>query len=699
MNPKLTIGMACYDDLNGVYMTVQSLRLHHREAIRHCELIVVDNNPNSKDGEMVRGLSVKVAGDFLRVRYLPSPEVVGTSAPRQKVFTEAIGDAVMCLDAHVLLPPGAVQSLLDYYAANPTTRDLLTGPMIYDDLGPDSFADHFRDLWRAEMWGVLSVTWRCPCGQLCSAKQVPPAHQGNPGDVAIGRCGLGDLFAVGNTTRNTCPQCVRGWPLFGWEGHEAKLRAEGFTLAAQHDEPFEIPAMGLGLFSCRREAWLGFNPEFRGFGGEEWYIHTKFRQAGAKCLCLPSLKWLHRFGRPGGVPYPLTAWNKMRNYVIGHRELGLDLEPIRQHFIVERKFHAHEWDQLVASDPPPIVPVAQPKPVAVTPVEPPRRPPEVPPAPTPKPSVKVEKGKPLPLAATIAEAFESARDTPADINEHCDTLRELAAHCETVTEFGCRYGVSTVAMLAGLPKRLRSYDINRTGEVNHLTRLAAESPTKFEFVTGSSLTVDIEPTDMLFIDTLHNAKQLGAELARHADKVQRWIVLHDTEIYGHNGDDGGPGLLVALEAFLKANPEWFIWQHYRNNYGLTVVSRDPLDRERTFLPPPPARPEPEGTPPKPKAKFDGAPLWKILHERALKYRPDNNGARGAEATWLHQFAFSLPCGECRQHWCVLAYELPPRLSSSEEYFAWSVEAHNRVNRMLDKPEVPLESALELWSPK
>ena len=34
-------------------------------------------------------------------------------------------------------------------------------------------------------------------------------------------------------------------------------------------EPFEIPMQGLGVFSCRTSAWLGFNPLFRGFGGEE----------------------------------------------------------------------------------------------------------------------------------------------------------------------------------------------------------------------------------------------------------------------------------------------------------------------------------------------------------------------------------------------------------------------------------------------
>jgi hypothetical protein len=100
-------------------------------------------------------------------------------------------------------------------------------------------------------------------------------------------------------------------------------------------DPFDIPMLGMGAFSCRKEAWLGFNPTFRGFGGEEGYIHEKFRQAGARCLCVPWFRWVHRFERPAGVPYPLTVEAKLRNYVIGFTELGLDLTPVLEHFAEE----------------------------------------------------------------------------------------------------------------------------------------------------------------------------------------------------------------------------------------------------------------------------------------------------------------------------------------------------------------------------
>ncbi len=86
-----------------------------------------------------------------------------------------------------------------------------------------------------------------------------------------------------------------------------------------------------------RSVWPGFNPAFHGFGGEEGYIHEKFRQAGGWSLCLPWLRWVHRFNRPSGVPYPLYIEDKLRNYILrnyifGFTELRLDPTPALKHF-------------------------------------------------------------------------------------------------------------------------------------------------------------------------------------------------------------------------------------------------------------------------------------------------------------------------------------------------------------------------------
>ena len=249
--PELTVGMATYDDFNGVYFTVQALRLYH--DMQDVELLVIDNYGCDDTRRFVEGWS---GG-----RYLLRKDVQGTAAPRDLVFREAAGDVVLCCDSHVLLFPGVIERLKQFYRDDPVCDDLLQGPMVYDDAR--LMSTHLDPVWRDEFWGT-------------------------------------------------------------WGTDERGLAPDG--------APFEIPMQGLGFFACRKSAWLGFNPRFRGFGGEEGYIHEKFRQAGRRTLCVPGLRWMHRFGRPSGVPYRLTLEDKFRNYLIGHAELGLDLAQPIAHF-------------------------------------------------------------------------------------------------------------------------------------------------------------------------------------------------------------------------------------------------------------------------------------------------------------------------------------------------------------------------------
>jgi glycosyltransferase involved in cell wall biosynthesis/GR25 family glycosyltransferase involved in LPS biosynthesis len=89
---------------------------------------------------------------------------------------------------------------------------------------------------------------------------------------------------------------------------------------------------GLGVFACRKDTWPGLNPRLRGFGGEEGCLHEKFRQRDATTLCLPFLRWLHRFERPIGPSYQTTWEDRIRNYLILFDELGMDATPVVQHF-------------------------------------------------------------------------------------------------------------------------------------------------------------------------------------------------------------------------------------------------------------------------------------------------------------------------------------------------------------------------------
>jgi glycosyltransferase involved in cell wall biosynthesis len=247
---KLTIGTTSCKNFAETWFTVQALRLFHDLA--DTEILIVDNAGDDRLRSFVDAWAQR------DVRYVRWTDRQGTAPAKDRIFAEARGEWVIVIDSHVMLAPGAVEAFRRWTAAHPDCRDLLHGPMLYDDLV--ATADAMNDEWRGHMWG----TWR---------------------------------------TRTTEPDT----------------------------EPYEIPMHGMGLFACRRDAWLGFNSEFRGFGGEEGYIHEKYRRSGRRVMCLPFLRWLHLF-REGAPPYPLNLTDRIHNYRVGFAELGLDPKPIDDHF-------------------------------------------------------------------------------------------------------------------------------------------------------------------------------------------------------------------------------------------------------------------------------------------------------------------------------------------------------------------------------
>lgn len=170
------------------------------------------------------------------------------------------------------------------------------------------------------------------------------------------------------------------------------------------------------------------------------------------------------------------------------------------------------------------------------------------------------------------EEYQKACAIGSDINEHLPTLSRLASECEHVTEMGIRTGVSTKAFLRH-DLTYVGYDIADYGVSNYFEN-AKKLGKKVTFNLKSTLEIVIEPTDLLFIDTLHNYEQLKEELRLHADKVKKYIVFHDTTSFETVNENGaGRGLWPAIEEFLAEHSEWEIKERYTNNNGLTVLSR------------------------------------------------------------------------------------------------------------------------------
>jgi hypothetical protein len=179
---------------------------------------------------------------------------------------------------------------------------------------------------------------------------------------------------------------------------------------------------------------------------------------------------------------------------------------------------------------------------------------------------------------TIVERkFTELSQTPSDINEHLVVLRYYADQCNHVTELGVRRGVSTWAFLSSMAKRVVSVDVNHPddsgGSLQEMRDASAEAMIDFTFILADDLSIELEETDLLFIDTLHTYGHLKKELELHSGKARKYIIFHDTAQYAHVGVDGGMGIWPAIQEFLDSNPGWRIKEAYENNNGLMILER------------------------------------------------------------------------------------------------------------------------------
>jgi translation initiation factor RLI1 len=134
--------------------------------------------------------------------------------------------------------------------------------------------------------------------------------------------------------------------------------------------------------------------------------------------------------------------------------------------------------------------------------------------------------------------YHMACENYSDIFEHVPVLHNLAKECGSVTELGVRTGISTRGFLCLDNIRLRS----------------------------DSLKIEIEPTDMMFVDTDHTYSQVTKELELHASKVKKYIGFHDTDVYASE-------VLAAVVNFMMKNREWQFHYFTKRNNGLTIIKR------------------------------------------------------------------------------------------------------------------------------
>jgi len=151
MSKLLTIGMATYDDFDGVYFTIQSLRLHHALCnTDQVEYVVLDGNPTGEHGKTVKEFVTNGVGRL--GKYIPYQKEISSSFDKYAIATHAQGKYVLILDCHILLKQKAIDYLLKYYELNPDCKDLVQGPLLYDDL--TNISTHFDKNWSGHMYGT-----------------------------------------------------------------------------------------------------------------------------------------------------------------------------------------------------------------------------------------------------------------------------------------------------------------------------------------------------------------------------------------------------------------------------------------------------------------------------------------------------------------------------------------------------------------
>ena len=116
MRPFLSIGVTHYDDFNGAWQTLTGILANHSSVLPSCEFVIVDNNPGSRDSKALRSFVTRMMREWpsQSARYVPYDKAVGIGPVRNKLFSEAAGEFVLCLDSHIVFPSGKMVHLLSY---------------------------------------------------------------------------------------------------------------------------------------------------------------------------------------------------------------------------------------------------------------------------------------------------------------------------------------------------------------------------------------------------------------------------------------------------------------------------------------------------------------------------------------------------------------------------------------------------------
>ena len=251
-----------------IWSTLNALQMDHAHifADGNAEIVVIDSSPEGSP--IAAALKKHTAGDKL-VRYVRYIGVPSSCLYKEAGFREAKGEIVVCMDSHVLFERGGLDAVLNHFALNPESRDLL---MAVCKKSASSVQGTNQMIYADEPYAL-------------------PA-----GAVVVN----GVVF--------------RGDKVGAWIKDDRGLNPL--------HPPFEIQQQGTFAFAMRREAWPGFHPAMTGFGGNETYLMESVRHAGGRVLCVPAWVGVHDFMNDERHDYTLSSELLIRNYLVGAEALA-----------------------------------------------------------------------------------------------------------------------------------------------------------------------------------------------------------------------------------------------------------------------------------------------------------------------------------------------------------------------------------------
>jgi hypothetical protein len=329
----------------------------------------------------------------------------------------------------------------------------------------------------------------------------------------------------------------------------------------EDDEIKPIWAQGCGLFLARRESWLGFNKHFKGFGGEEGYIHEKYRKEGRGVWLIPWLGWWHRFNNPDTKHYSLRRYYKVRNYVLGFLELEKPLDDIFNHFIsyayegslVDHLVNEHSEDprNLVGKSAQELHKIHKrhklPKDQWDRIIE--------------NPFANDEEFR-NPLELEFAKQIENDAN---DLKTHLPAIRHFAGECRVASEI-TRRSTSSLALALSTAEKVRSFNYQVP------TNKLCKEKEKFKGYTVSDFDSGLEnylkeKSDFVFVKFPHTYDKTLEALKRIAENTTKYIAIHDTQL-GYR-----PEITEAMKELVKSG-DWFVKGHLNKDWGMTILTRE-----------------------------------------------------------------------------------------------------------------------------